>query len=41
MSVFGSLFTAVSGLCALRQALGIISNNISNVRNVGYKRTDE
>ena len=40
MSVFGSLFTAVSGLSAQSQALGMISNNIANVSTVGYKRTD-
>lgn len=40
MSVFGSLFTAVSGLSAQSQALGMISNNIANVSTIGYKRTD-
>jgi flagellar hook protein FlgE len=40
MSVFGSLFTAVSGLTAQSQALGMISNNIANVSTVGFKRTD-
>jgi len=40
MSVFGSLFTAVSGLSAQSQSLGMISNNIANVSTVGYKRTD-
>lgn len=40
MSVFGSLFTAVSGLSAQSQSLGMISNNISNVNTVGYKRID-
>lgn len=40
MSVFGSLFTAVSGLTAQSQSLGMISNNIANVSTVGYKRTD-
>jgi flagellar hook protein FlgE len=40
MSVFGSLFTATSGLNAQSQALGMISNNIANVSTVGYKRTD-
>lgn len=40
MSVFGSLFTAVSGLSAQSQAMGMISNNIANMSTVGYKRTD-
>ena len=40
MSVFGSLFTAVSGLTAQGQSLGMISNNIANVSTVGYKKTD-
>lgn len=40
MSVFGSLFTAVSGLSAQSQSLGMISNNIANVNTVGYKRID-
>lgn len=40
MSVFGSLFTAVSALSGQSQALGMISNNIANVSTVGYKRTD-
>ncbi len=40
MSIFGSLFTAVSGLSAQSQAIGMISNNIANVSTVGYKRTD-
>ncbi|MEZ0223208.1 MAG: flagellar hook protein FlgE [Alphaproteobacteria bacterium] len=40
MSVFGSLFTAVSGLSAQAQSMGMISNNIANIATVGYKRTD-
>jgi flagellar hook protein FlgE len=40
MSVFGSLFTAVSALSSQSQSLGMISNNIANVNTVGYKRTD-
>lgn len=40
MSVFGSLFTAVSALAAQSQSLGMISNNISNVSTVGFKRVD-
>lgn len=40
MSVFGSLFTAVSGLSAQSDSISMISNNIANVATVGYKRTD-
>lgn len=40
MSIFGSLFTAVSGLTAQSDAIGMISNNIANVSTVGYKRID-
>lgn len=40
MSVFGSLFTAVSGLSAQSDSISMISNNIANVSTVGYKRTD-
>lgn len=40
MSVFGSLFTAVSGLSAQSQSIGMISNNIANVSTIGYKRRD-
>lgn len=40
MSIFGSLFTAVSGLNAQSQSISMISNNIANVSTVGYKRTD-
>lgn len=40
MSVFGSLFTAVSGLEAQSSSISMISNNIANVSTVGYKRTD-
>lgn len=40
MSLFGSLFTATSGLSAQSQSMGMISNNIANVSTIGYKRTD-
>lgn len=40
MSVFGSLFTAVSGLEAQSSSIAMISNNIANVNTTGYKRTD-
>ena len=37
MSLFGSLFSAVSGLSAQSQAMGMISDNVSNVNTVSYK----
>ena len=37
MSITGALFSGVSGLAAQSQALGMISDNISNVSTVGYK----
>ncbi len=40
MSIFGSLFTAVSGLASQSQSISMISNNIANVSTVGFKRTD-
>lgn len=38
MSLFGSLYTSVSGLQAQSQATSVISNNIANVNTVGFKR---
>jgi len=40
MSLFGSLYTAVSGLSAQGQATAIISNNIANVNTTGFKRSE-
>ncbi len=40
MSLYGALFTGVSGLSANSRALGVISNNITNVNTVGYKSSD-
>lgn len=40
MSLFGSLFTGVSGLAAQSQATSMISNNIANVNTVGFKRSE-
>jgi len=40
MSVFGSLYTAVSGLSSQSTSISCISNNIANVSTVGYKRSD-
>jgi len=34
MSLFGSLYTAVSGLNAQSQATAIVSNNIANVNTL-------
>ncbi|MGH7089536.1 MAG: flagellar basal body protein, partial [Stellaceae bacterium] len=39
MSLFGALNTAVTGLNANSNALGIISDNIANSNTVGYKGT--
>ncbi len=39
MSLYGALFSGVSGLNAFGQALGTISDNISNVNTIGYKET--
>ncbi|MDH3661237.1 MAG: flagellar hook-basal body complex protein, partial [Alphaproteobacteria bacterium] len=37
MSLFGSLFSGVSGLTAQSQSMGMISDNISNVSTTAYK----
>lgn len=39
MSIYGAMFSGVSGLSAQSQALGMISDNISNVNTIGYKGT--
>jgi len=39
MSLFGSLFSGVSGLAAQSQAMAMISDNVSNVNTIGYKAT--
>jgi len=39
MSLYGALFSGVSGLAAQSQAMGMISDNISNVNTVGFKKT--
>lgn len=39
MSIYGAMFSGVSGLAAQSQALGMISDNISNINTIGYKRT--
>ncbi|MBN8521049.1 MAG: flagellar hook-basal body complex protein [Alphaproteobacteria bacterium] len=40
MSLFGSLYTGVSGLSSQAQATAMISNNIANVNTVGFKRSE-
>ena len=39
MSIYGAMFSGVSGLNANSQALGMIADNISNVNTIGYKGT--
>ncbi len=40
MSLFGALYTGVSGLGAQSQATAMISNNIANVNTTGFKRSE-
>ena len=40
MSLYGALFTGVSGLNSQGQKIGIISDNIANVNTVGYKKAE-
>lgn len=40
MSLFGALFTGVSGLGAQSQSTAMISNNIANVNTIGFKRSE-
>ncbi len=39
MSLYGALFSGVSGLTSQSSAMGAISDNITNVSTVGYKNT--
>ncbi|MHA1152076.1 MAG: flagellar hook-basal body complex protein [Alphaproteobacteria bacterium] len=39
MSIFGAMFSGVTGLNAQSQALGMIADNIANMNTVGYKGT--
>jgi flagellar hook protein FlgE len=39
MSILGAMYSAVSGLFANSNALGIISDNIANANTIGYKET--
>ena len=40
MSLFGSLFSAVTGLSAQSQAMAMISDNVANVNTVSYKAAE-
>jgi flagellar hook protein FlgE len=40
MSLYSALYSGVSGLSAYSTALGVISDNITNVNTVGYKATN-
>ncbi len=40
MSIYGAMFSGVSGLFAQSAKISAISDNISNANTVGYKRTD-
>ena len=40
MSLFGALFTGVSGLAAQSQSTAMIANNIANVDTIGFKKSD-
>ncbi len=40
MSLFGALFTGVSGIGAQSQSTAMIANNIANVNTVGFKRSE-
>ncbi len=39
MSLFGAMFSAVTGLQGQSQTLSVISDNISNLNTIGYKAT--
>jgi len=40
MSIYGALYSGVSGLTANSNAMGMIADNISNLNTVGYKGTE-
>ncbi|MFO0445643.1 MAG: flagellar basal body protein [Holosporales bacterium] len=40
MGLFGALYTGVAGLNAQSQAQSAISENVSNVNTVGYKKVE-
>src|SRR3972149_11961550 len=39
MSLFGAMFSGVTGLRAQSQSLSVIADNISNLNTIGYKAT--
>ena len=39
MSLFGALFSGVSGLQSQSSAMGAIADNVTNVNTTGYKAT--
>jgi flagellar hook protein FlgE len=39
MSIYGAMVSSITGLNANSQALGMISDNLSNVNTIGYKAT--
>ncbi len=39
MSLYGAMFSGVSGLAAQSQAMGAIADNITNINTIGFKRT--
>ena len=40
MSLFGALFSGVSGLQSQSSAMGAIADNVTNVNTIGYKNTN-
>lgn len=40
MSIYGAMYSGISSLNANSQAMGIISDNISNLNTIGYKNTE-
>ena len=40
MSIYGAMYSGVSGLNANSQALGAIADNITNINTIGYKSTE-
>ncbi|NNE84486.1 MAG: flagellar hook protein FlgE [Alphaproteobacteria bacterium] len=40
MSIYGAMFSGITSLNANSQAMGIISDNISNLNTVGFKNTE-
>ncbi|NKB48431.1 MAG: flagellar hook protein FlgE [Alphaproteobacteria bacterium] len=40
MSIYGAMFSGISSLNANSQAMGVISDNISNLNTIGYKNTE-